>query len=388
MRENLWTQQFITLSLLNFLVYIVFYLLMVVVASYAMDELHAMPSQAGLAAGIFILSALLGRLFTGRYIEQIGRKKTMYGGIILFSIVLPLYFMLDSLQSFYLVRFLHGFGLGCSTAAIATIIVLIIPKSRLGEGLSYHALSATIAMALGPLFGMFLYRNYGFRANLWVSVALSAVTLLLLLIMKIDGGPALNAKQLIYGKGLAGFFAWEVLPISLISLVLYVAYSSLTSFLTSYVNFLGLASIGSFYFMAYSIAVFCSRPFVGKLYDKYGNKTLYPFFIIFSLAMLLLGTAYSSAALLCSAICSGLGFGNFTSLSKAVSVRDLPPGRIGLANSTLLAISEIGTGVGPTCLGLLLPITGYRNLYTSMSLCGLIGMAGFYLWYGHKQKTN
>jgi len=384
-QEKLWSQQFVALSLINFLVYLVFYLLMVVVASYAMEKLGALPRQAGLAAGIFLLSALIGRLFAGRYIEELGRKKMMYGGVFLFTLMLPLYFFVGGMNSFYLVRFLHGFGLGCATSAIATIIVFIIPKSRLGEGLSYYALSTTIAMALGPLFGMLLYREYGFRINLWVCAGIAFITVLLLLVLKVDVGQKLEKEQMLVGNGLAGFFASEVMPISLISMLLYLAYSSLTSFLTSYVKYIDLVKAGGFYFLVYSAAVFLSRPSMGRLYDRYGNKVIYPSFIIFTLGMLFLGAAQNAFMLLLSAVCTGFGFGNFTSLSKAEAVKNLPPGRIGLANATVLAISEIGSGVGPYCLGFFLPLVGYRMLYSLMGVLGIIGMVAFYLYCGKKQ---
>ena len=48
--EKLWTKDFIIMSIINFIIMIIFYLLMVTMASYAVKEFHASVSQAGLVA--------------------------------------------------------------------------------------------------------------------------------------------------------------------------------------------------------------------------------------------------------------------------------------------------------------------------------------------------
>ena len=44
-KEKLWTGNFISVTITNFLIYIVFYLLMVLIADYAVDEFHASPGM-------------------------------------------------------------------------------------------------------------------------------------------------------------------------------------------------------------------------------------------------------------------------------------------------------------------------------------------------------
>jgi len=48
-----------------------FLLLMTNLAIYAAEEFNASQSKAGLASSIFIIGALVFRLFTGKYIERI-----------------------------------------------------------------------------------------------------------------------------------------------------------------------------------------------------------------------------------------------------------------------------------------------------------------------------
>ena len=74
-KPKLWTKDFIIVSSVNFLLTLVFYLLIVIIGVYAVDEYHATTSQAGLVTGIFIVGTLIGRLFIGRIIDSIGLKE-------------------------------------------------------------------------------------------------------------------------------------------------------------------------------------------------------------------------------------------------------------------------------------------------------------------------
>lgn len=81
-RPKLWTKDFIIVSSINFLISLIFYLLVVTIAVYAVDEYNASTSEAGLVTGIFIIGALIGRIFIGRYLDVIGRMRTLYIGLL------------------------------------------------------------------------------------------------------------------------------------------------------------------------------------------------------------------------------------------------------------------------------------------------------------------
>ena len=68
-KPKLWTKDFIIVSTINFFLTIVFYLLIVIMGVYAVNEFNASISQAGLVTGIFIIGTLIGRLFIGRSIR-------------------------------------------------------------------------------------------------------------------------------------------------------------------------------------------------------------------------------------------------------------------------------------------------------------------------------
>jgi len=384
-QEKLWTKNFISMAAMTFLVYFIYYLLMVVIAVYSMEVLKATPSKAGLAAGIFMVAALLARLFTGRYIEQYGARILIYASLLLYAAILPLYFVIKDINLFCVIRFLHGLGMGVSTSAMAIVVVKEIPHSRLGEGLGYYALGGTLAMAIGPLFGMYLYHNYGLSMNLYLCMALAVIILVALFRIEISNEKADAKKLEEFGHGLSSYFEKSALPIAFIGTLMFFSYSSLTSFLAPFVARENLAEAGSFYFMFFAIAALVSRPPMGRLYDEHGNIVMYPAFLCFAAGMFVLGAANNSVALFVSGALLGCGDGTFCSLGRAIAVQGMPTHKYGLATSTFLAISEVGTGLGPFFLGMIIPLSGYRNLYHLMGVVALLAMVVFY-WQYHNRK--
>lgn len=73
-KPKLWTKDFIMVATSNFLLFISFYMLIVTLAIYAVDEFDASQSQAGLASSIFVLGAVLVRPVAGRIIDKVGKK--------------------------------------------------------------------------------------------------------------------------------------------------------------------------------------------------------------------------------------------------------------------------------------------------------------------------
>ncbi len=57
--QSLWNKDFLLDTGINFVVYLIYYLLMVIIAVVAKDQLHASLGEAGLASGIFIVGTLL-----------------------------------------------------------------------------------------------------------------------------------------------------------------------------------------------------------------------------------------------------------------------------------------------------------------------------------------
>lgn len=390
-RAKLWTKDFIIVSLINFLVTLVFYLLMVTISVYAVEQFHASTSEAGLVTGIFIIGALIGRLLTGGIIDQYGRKKILFIGLILFTLTTLLYFQINSLPFLLINRLLHGIGLGIASTATGTIIAQIIPVERRGEGVGYFSLSATLATAIGPFVGIYLKQHTSFEVIFSVCLALGIVSFLTAFLINIP----LTERHVLHTTKenknfkISNLIEPKALPIAIVMMFAALGYSSVLSFITFYSEEIHLVEAASFFFVIYAGAVLISRPFTGRLLDLKGaNIVMYPCLLVFALGMMLLSYANNGFTLLLAGAIIGLGFGNIQSTTQAIAVKLTPPHRIGLATATFFIFLDIGFGIGPYILGMVIPLTGFRTLYLVISILVLALLILYYFMHGKKDSIE
>jgi len=393
-KASLWTKDFIVVSSVNFLLTLIFYLLMVTIAVYAVEEFGASTSEAGLITGIFIVGTLFGRLYIGRVIDSIGRKRTLIIGLIFFTLTTLLYFVNLGLPFLLLNRLIHGMALGMASTAAGTIVAQIIPATRRGEGIGYFSMSATLATAIGPFIGLYMSQITSFQMIFAFCLALGVACLIVAFFVRV---PALVVapKTMESNSGekkkfkISNFIEPKALPIAFIVMLVAFCYSSILSFINFYAIEIDLVETSSFFFVVYAIAVLLSRPFTGRLMDNKGaNFVMYPAFVIFAAGMLLLSSVETGITLLIAGALIGLGFGNMQSSTQAIAVKATSPHRLGLATSTFFIALDAGLGFGPYILGFIVPITGYRTLYVILTFIILVTAVFYYFLHGKKEREE
>lgn len=388
--NKLWTKDFIVVSSVNFLLTLVFYLLMVTISVYAVETFDASPSVAGLVTGIFVIGILIGRLFIGNVMDKIGRKKTLYIGLIFFTLTSSLYFLNIGIYFLLFNRFVHGLALGIASTAAGTIVAQGIPATRKGEGIGYYSMSATLAAAIGPFIGLYMSQHTGFQMIFSFCFATGILSLIAAIFVKVSplDTTITTEKDKSFLK-LSNFVEPKALPIAFITMAIGLGYASILSFINFYAIEIGLVEAASFFFIVYSIVILLSRPLTGRLMDVKGaNFVMYPAFFLFALGMLFLSSAHSGFTLLFAGVLIGLGFGNMQSCTQAIAVKLTPPHRMAFATSTFYIFLDASLGFGPSIIGLIIPFTGYRNLYLFMSIFIIISSILYYYLYGKKEKVT
>ncbi len=394
-KEKLWTKEFVTLSVINFVATIVFFLLMVTIAKYAVSEFDASTSTAGLASSIFIIGSLLGRLGGGRIIGELGSKKTLFYGLIGFLITTLLYFAIFNITLLLIYRLLQGVAVGLVGTATGTIIAQILPANRRGEGIGYFSLSAILATAVGPYIGLLLLQNFnGFNVIFIFNAILAVVVVLMFFLIKFPESltkpvQSTSTTQIQDTSILSKFIERRAMPISTVALFVGLAYSGVLSFMSFYTVEIDLEKVGGYFFLIYAIVVILTRPVTGKLLDSKGaNVIIYPGLLIFAVGMYLFSSTSTSLVFIIAAICIGIGYGNFTSVAQAVAVKETPRERMGLATSTFFILYDLGLGFGPYVLGKLVPSMGYRSIFSWMVVVILISIVLYYFLHGKKESAS
>jgi MFS family permease len=389
-KPTLWTRDFVIITLTNFFVVLNFYVLLVIISVFAMDSFHSSPSEAGLATGIFVIGALVARLFSGKWIERIGRKRMLYAGLISGLAMTLLYFWINGILFLFIVRFLHGATFGIMSTAAATIVSHTVPRERCGEGLGYYALSVTLATAVGPFLAIFFSRHGGYNV-IFIICTISAVLSLAIGLFSTVSEIELTKEQSEAMKGFRfnSFFEPKAIPISIVCGAVYFCYSSVVSFLAPYTREINLADAAPLFFVVYAVAIFFSRPYTGRLFDTKGeNFAIYPAILMFMIGMLVLSHAGYGYSLLSAGALIGLGVGVIQFSGQAISVKASLPHRLGLANSTFFMFVDVSVGIGPFILGLFVPYTGYRMLYRGVAIAASACVILYYILHGKRAVSR
>lgn len=364
---------------------------MTMMALYAVDSFQASESEAGLASSIFIIGTLIARLFAGKYVEVIGRKKLLYTSLIFFLIGSLSYFPVQNLTLLLLVRFLHGVAFGFLNTALSTICLDAIPTERRGEGTGYFSLSSTGATAVGPFIGVIVATHAGYDVMFVVCTGFSVIAALICLFTNVKEAKLTEKerKRMKQGFRLQDFFEKNALPISLMMIVMGIGYSSVISFLNTYAMALNLAHTASLYFVVYAVFLFIFRPLAGRLLDTKGdNIVMYPAIFIYAASLGLLGIVSNGWMMILAGILLALGFGTLMSSGQAIAVKVSPRQHIGLANSTYYIFLDTGMGIGPFLIGSIIPLIGYRNMYLLLAVVVLSMITYYYFVHGRKTATS
>lgn len=391
-KARLWTAGFVLDTLINLGIYIIYYMLMVVIAVEALN-MGASVAEAGLATGIYIVGVLLARLLAGRYIELVGRKSMLYKGIGFYLLTTVLYFSFDSMTNLYIVRLLNGIGYGVAATATGTIIAGVIPKERRGEGVNYFALSLSLAAGVGPLLGMLLQEHFSFVTIVDLCVVILLACLLATVFLDVEE-VELSEEKLAELKEfrLDNFVEPRVFAISLVAFFMGICYSGVLSFLGAYTAELNLAGAGPIFFVVYAIVITIIRPFAGVMFDRKGEDfVMYPCYVALFIGLMLLSMATGNVLMILASIFIGLGYGTFMSNGQAICVKLTPAYRSGIAVSTYFIMLDVGLGFGPYFLGEFKEVIGFSGIYAVTAIAALACAGVYYFAYARrrdKQKEN
>lgn len=382
MENKLLNRHFVSITILNFIVYMVYYLFTVIIAFIATKQLGASTSQAGLATGIYILGTLIARLIFGKQLEVFGRKLVLRGGAIFYLLTTLAYFIMPNIGMMYLVRFLNGFGYGVVSTATNTIVTAYIPASKRGEGINFYGLSTSLAAAIGPFIGTFMLDNLriDFHMIIVLCSLLIAIVVIGAFVFPVKN-MELNEEQLAKTKSwtIDSFIEKKALFITFIAFLMGISYASVLGFQKLYTNVIHLTEVGAYFFVVYALIITVTRPAMGRLMDAKGDKwVLYPSYLFLTLGLALLGGAMGGVSYLFSGALIGFGYGTFMSCGQAASIKGVEEHRFNTAMSTYMIGLDLGLGAGPYILGLIKDnflgtnLQSYRELFWLAALIPLL----------------
>lgn len=362
-----------------------FYLITVKITEFSVDTYGVPQSLGAMTVTVYVISALVTRLLFGGRIDKWGVKRSLAIGSTINAAVLVLYLFSAGFAPLIALRVVHGFAFALMSGSAAAGAALIIPRDRYGEGIGYFSMMQALATGIGPFVAIFLTNMFGgYTAMFAVSAVigvLAAASVALISIPKPDA-QHLEAHH-IRPRSISSLVQMSVVPLVSALFLVYMGYSGILTFVTSYADWRGMSDAVSLYFVVYAIVILITRPPVGRRVDRKGeNSTIYLCFASLVVGFVMLAFAVNGALLLASAAFAGFGIGATQSIVQAVIARETPPTEMGRANSTFFMSMDLGSGVGPIVIGAIIPIIGYSGSYLVLAVLAALAAVVYHFAHG------
>ncbi|MFE4895069.1 MFS transporter [Peribacillus butanolivorans] len=366
--QRIFNKSFLFLFISNFLVFIGFEMLLPILPAYLLS-MNASSIQVGLVTSLFTIGAVLIRPFVGYYLIDNQRKSLAISASAALMIITMLYPFLNIIWLFLLLRLFHGAAWGVSTTANSTIVVDLIPKTRLGEGMGYFSISTTVGAIIAPSIGILIYDSFSFDILIWSSVVLS---LLAVIALQFVYSPTIVKREKQPFRFLDMIFEKDVWFPALLTVITTLGFGAIITFLVLFGKQKGLDHIFLFFLINATVATLL-RPFTGKWYDKKG-----PWSIIIMSAMLgflslvMLSYATNDLHLIIAAVLFGAGYGTVMPCLQTWTVQKVSEEKSGAANATFFSSFDVGVGVSAFVLGILAEWISLEMIFRVVSLSFIV----------------
>ncbi|MBP3037481.1 MFS transporter [Arthrobacter sp. zg-ZUI100] len=387
-REKLWTSSYLLAMAVQLGASLVFVTLMTYMALYSMQAFGARDSAAGFAASSFILGSAVARIFIGKYVDFIGRKRLAVIALVVFVVCSAIYPVAGSYSGLIALRIVHGGAFGAISTAITSAVVSMVPPARRGEGMGFFLAGSTIAMAVGPLLAVQLANNLGPQWVFLLTGAASVLALAAATIVKLpERRPGQQEYERKYRLRATDILDPNALPVSLVVLLCAFGYAGIVTYLNPFLVERGMSTAASLFFVVFAAGMLAIRLVSGRRQDRRGdNSVIIPLTILFALSLVLLGLATETWHLVVAGTLAGLGYGGLLPSLQVVAVTRAPSARMSIGMTTHYLMLDAGVALGPVLFGFLIPLAGYQGLY--LALAGTVLAAVVLYWFVHGRRVT
>jgi MFS family permease len=354
--ERVLTPQFLLLWAGGFTLFLSFFLLLPTLPTYA-RALGVPEARLGLLTGAFPVAAMLVRPVAGWAVDRHGRRPFMLGGAALFVVAPLLYAGSHSLGALMAVRALHGVGMGLYPTGGTAMAADMAPPARRGFALGLVGTAANVALAVGPLLGIWLVAARGYHWLFAASASLAILTLLMTLAQR----ESLRAPVRV-PLSLDSAFSRAALYPCAVMLAFMTTYGALATYLPLYAAARG-ANAGLF-FTVMAAGVIASRAVAGGLSDRLGRAPVAAAGTLCgALALVVVALAGGSWGLVAGGLVYGAGLGAANPALVAWCVDLVGPTERGKALGTFYSALELGIAAGALGAGSVLARAGYAAVF-------------------------
>lgn len=399
MKDRLVTPGYCFILAANFLLYFGFWLLIPVLPFYLSEVFNAGNSTIGIILSCYTVAALCIRPFSGYFLDSFARKPLYLLAYFIFMTMFAGYIIAGSLTLFILFRIIHGVSFGMVTVGGNTVVIDIMPSSRRGEGLGYYGLSNNIAMAVGPMSGLFLHdAGMSYTTIFCCSLGSCIAGFICASLVKTPYKPPVRREPV---SVLTCFILLKGIPAGVSLLLLSIPYGMTTNYVAMYAKEIGIHATTGFFFTFMAVGMAISRIFSGRIVDR-GKITqvisaglyivVFSFFLLSACVYIIEWNSMAcNIVFFAVALLLGIGFGIMFPAYNTLFVNLAPNSQRGTATSTYLTSWDVGIGIGMLTGGYIAEVSTFDKAYLFGACLTIVSMLYFNIKvtpHYHKNKLR
>ena len=385
-RDRLFTRDYIFVCIAAFMMSFSFFILVPTLPMYLKDTFGISPALVGVVLSCYVIAVLSIRPMTGFIADTLPRKRVYIVSYAIFvTSFLGYFFITKTLALFILLRVLHGFSFGMLTTAGNTLVIDVMPSSRRGEGLGYYGVTNNLAMAFGPMVGLFVISSGNYTLLFLTSLITGIIGLVLGAMVR---APRKTVEKTEFKLSADRFFLKEGIRACFAFFLLAIPYGMTTSYMALYAAASGITHNAGLFFTVMAAGLITSRLNSGKRVDRgFVTETIIVGICIalvggFGEAILSTVSAWNIVAgyatYFLTAFLFGYGYGTMFPAYNTLFINLAPNSRRATANATYLTGWDVGIGSGMLLGGY---ISEYGYLYCYMLGAVLIFVALLFFKY-------
>ncbi|AXI09279.1 MFS transporter [Oceanobacillus zhaokaii] len=362
-KVKLWTNQYLIIIVLSLVMFASFYMITAGFPIFV-STINDNPTIAGTMTTTLMLASLITRFFASVIIQKVNMKLLLIISLLYFLGTIGLTFVNDSIGFLIFIRALQGIGFSMLTILVFTISSNIVPKSRLGEGIVFFAMSTSVGTTMGPLIAISYLANYSFHSMMMLTLGLMSFSLVCSFFTK--NTVTKENKQTTNNEPFYKYmFDKRVLLPCILVAFNYMAIAGTVNFIGAFGKEINVGGSISQFFIAQGIAMVIIRAFSGKIFDRFGHRILIiPAAISGTLGLVLLGFSTSMWMVWVSGALFGIAFAIIHPIIQAWALTLVPSEKKATVNSMLLIFIDFGLAIGSVGLGFLANSVGYGMTFS------------------------
>ena len=265
-KDRLFTRDYIFVCVAAFLMSFSFFILVPTLPLYLADTFGISPAMVGFVLSCYVIAVLCIRPMTGFLADALPRKRVYIVSYAIFALSFTGYFFITkTLALFILLRIFHGFSFGMLTTAGNTLVIDVMPSSRRGEGLGYYGVTNNLAMAFGPMVGLFVVSLGDYNLLFATSLITGVIGLVLGALVR---APKRVIEKVEFKLSADRFFLKEGIRACIAFMLLAIPYGMTTSYMALYAKASGITHNAGLFFTVMAAGLIASRLNSGKQVDR------------------------------------------------------------------------------------------------------------------------